>query len=675
LQCVTGALTPGTLPTPATAGTPVCADGVVNVQTITSGTNTVPGNGGILVCDGQSINPPSSGNSCNVQNGGQALDLYCGNTAGNNLANAGFPIVGGLPTGTCGIVFFNIQSAISNCLVQPVTGCGALSAGGLGINFGTLGGTFSVDVSWIAQGSTAYCSGCEGGVKLGTNTFNFQGPGIGTLLVTASPELVPSNGTSASVITATFACGNSYQVTSLGFPLSAFFSGGAAGTSTASTIVANQPILGTGQNAVCGAGLAGTFTFASPGPVLFDNGRPEETVACGAPVQDNFFSGLGLFGNGYNPTAPLIFTCTGAAVLAIGAGAAGDAPINVTYQSALGGLEAIGSTLLEISPSGVPRISIACNPNTIAGGNTGSLCTATVTDQNGVPLSGATGATVTFTVSDPTEATILPCVVQVFGTLNVTTSPNVIPQIVPNTPCLTPSSSIPGQENTFINGQATALLVASSYARPETVTVSASLGVLVPPEFACLVSPYTPTSFGTPINGTPAISGVGLPGLSGCGFSNPVGLTGLASALSTDSGGLTGIVTLPNTTSASTTVNIGGPTGILIAGATPTQPLQLTRGCNQIVVTSVPGTPIANIAALVSPAASVVSIWRFNNGTKQFQAGFFSDPAAPTDFIATGLPAATGPAATGILTTPSFGTQVTETYFVCVNQAAAIVSG
>ena len=72
-----------------------------------------------------------------------------------------------------------------------------------------------------------------------------------------------------------------------------------------------------------------------------------------------------------------------------------------------------------------------------------------------------------------------------------------MPQIVPNTPCVTPSGTIPGQENTFINGQATALLVASNYAHPETVTVSASLGVLIPPQFACLVSPYTPTGFGT----------------------------------------------------------------------------------------------------------------------------------------------------------------------------------
>ena len=150
--------------------------------------------------------------------------------------------------------------------------------------------------------------------------------------------------------------------------------------------------------------------------MLFDNGRSTESVSCGLNGQQNIFGGNNFFNpSGFSATAPLVFTCTGAAVLAIGAGAAGDAPINVTYTSAVGGLTAIGSTLITVSPSGVPRISVACNPSTIAAGNTGSLCTATVTDQNGVPLTGMTGATVTFTVSDTTVATILPCVVNIAG--------------------------------------------------------------------------------------------------------------------------------------------------------------------------------------------------------------------------------------------------------------------
>jgi len=79
-----------------------------------------------------------------------------------------------------------------------------------------------------------------------------------------------------------------------------------------------------------------------------------------------------------------------------------------------------------------------------------------------------------------------------------------------------------------------------------------------------------------------------------------------------------------------------------------------------------------------------VSIWAFNNSTKQFRAGFFSDPAAPVDFNVTGNTGASqqrGGAqadANGLGETSvnvGNGTQVTESYFVCVNQAAEIISG
>jgi len=420
----------------------------------------------------------------------------------------------------------------------------------------------------ISFQTTPANGGVGGGIVLGTNTFTFQSPGVGTLLVTATPQLIPSNGTLASVITATFACGSGFSLTPSGFPLSA---GGIVGTGP--NFTSPQGILGFGNVATCGASMPGNFTFATPGEVLFDNGRTSESVGCGLNGQQNLFGGSSLFNpNNLNPTLPLVFTCTGAAVLAIGGGAAGDAPINVTYTSSVGGLTAVGSTLITVAPSGVPRISVACNPSTIAAGNTGSLCTATVTDQNGTPLTGSEGATVTWTVSDTTVAQILPCVVNLgvangASALNITTSPNIIPQIVPNTPCNPASGSIPGQSVTFLNGQTTALLVASSYAHPEVVTVSAVLGVLVPPEYACEVSPYTPVGYGSSqFLGSAAPSGF-LPGLTGCGAGNPVGFTGLASALSTaGSAALNGIVTLPNATSASTTVSIGGPAGILVVG-------------------------------------------------------------------------------------------------------------
>ena len=356
--------------------------------------------------------------------------------------------------------------------------------------------------------------------------------------------------------------------------------------------------------------------------------------------------------------------------------------VNLTYQSAVAapgitvtGITAVGSTLITVSPSAVPRISLACNPSTVAAGSTGSICVATVTDSNGVPLNGLSGATVTWTTSDTSNSSLLPCLVNVPGNISTTASPNM-PQITPNTPCQVPTQQIPGQSGTFRNGQATALLVASPAAHPETVTVSASLGVLVPPSFACLVAPNLPPGFGSTTTPFAPISGAGLPGVSGCGTANPVGFPGLASALSTTGAGLTGIVTLPNRTSASTIVNIGGSgLPILIAGAEPNTPLHLNRGCNQVTSTTTVATPMGNIDGLVSPLTAVISIWQFSDSTKQFQVGFFSDPNAPTDFTVTGG-APSGSGVVGATAAPgTSGNQTTETYFICVNQAATIASG
>jgi len=677
----------GTCGATAASATGTCTDGGVIVSLTTPGSPAVlscPLNGSVTtvgptsgVVTGLSVSGSTSGAACQIQTGGTSLFLPCGNTSN--------PLVG--TANVCSGVAFQIQSLLSGCINTPVSNPSCP----LGSNaFQFTGGSATVTLTWVANAAVAL-AGVNGGLLLGTNTFTFPAPGVGILLVTATPQLIPSNGTLASIVTATFSCGSvGLQFGFNGFPISGLGITTATGISSIGNI-ANQPILGpgpqSGTSAVCGAGLPGNFTFSSPGEVLFDNGRQTESVGCGLNGQQNIFGGANPFNpTNINPTLPLVFTCTGAAVLAIGGGAAGDAPINVTYQSSVGGLTAVGSTLITVAPSGVPRISIQCNPSTIASGNTGSLCTATVTDVNGIPLTGITGSTVTFTVSDPSEASILPCVVNIPGTINITTSPNVIPQVTPNTPCLTPSGTIPGQANTFLNGQATALLVASSYAHPETVTVTASLGVLIPPSFACLVSPYVPSAgfstipgiFGGIFTGNTATSGVGLPSVSGCGLGNPIGFTGLASGLSVaGSGSLGGIVTLPNTTSASTTVNIGGVAGILISGATITSPLQLSRGCNQVIVTSTIGTPIANIAALVSPSSAVISIWLFSNSTKQWQAGFFSDPGAPTDFIATQSIGSTSGAVTAIANGASTAgnAQVTQTFFICVNQAATIISG
>jgi hypothetical protein len=100
--------------------------------------------------------------------------------------------------------------------------------------------------------------------------------------------------------------------------------------------------------------------------------------------------------------------------------------------------------------------------------------------------------------------------------------------------------------------------------------------------------------------------------------------------------------------------------GILIAGASPTQPYALLRGCNQVVSDAPNGARLAGMVTLVTPADAVASIWRYNNATQKFQVGFFADPFAPTDFTAIG--------------SGSLG-RSTETYFVCVQKAAVIVGG
>lgn len=647
-----------------------CADGTFAVKIVSPA--VLAATTGILGCDG-AASLPAAAAPCQVLNNGNEVDVNCGQTAGA-IVPVGAGAVAGTPGGisnTCGVFNFTLQSNLGACVANPI----AVPIGGCP-NGGLTPGPVTLQITFLA---TPGNGGVVGGVNiLPSATINFAAPAISALLVSASPFAIPSNGTLASVVTATFSCA--------GTALNAATNGlTAPGTSI--TTIAGLFAAGLGVSALCNPGLPGTFNFNALGPVIFDNGRQQESVSCGPSAALSPF-GVGAIGiPTFNQLTPLTFTCTGAAVLAIGAGAAGDAPINVTFQSAVGGFNAVGAALITVVPSGAPVIGIACNPSIVAAGGLGSICVATVTDINRVPLSGLTGATVTFTVSDQTQATIIPCLVNIpSATINVTTSPNIIPQLLPGGPCATPSSSIPGQVNTFVNGQAAAVLVASPTAHPGPVTVTASLGVLIPPEFSCIVSPFTTgiTGVASPLfQNTPS---VGLPGLTGCGASAPFGTSGLVTGLSQASLGFTGLVTMPNATSASTVVNIGGQFGILIAGSSPLSPLILSRGCNQMIVTAASGTPVSNIAGLVSPQAAVVSMWRFNNGTKQFQAGFFSDPAAPTDFVTFGATttANIGNLPAGTVTTPivgggnavvTTGAQLTETYFICVNQSATIASG
>jgi hypothetical protein len=142
-------------------------------------------------------------------------------------------------------------------------------------------------------------------------------------------------------------------------------------------------------------------------------------------------------------------------------------------------------------------------------------------------------------------------------------------------------------------------------------------------------------------------------GLQNCGTASAIGGTGLAVSLSQNALGFGGLITLPNATSASQAITIAPPSTAVVT--VTGSPLSLTRGCNQVVIsTPQGGVPVGRVAAAISPATALVSIFRFNNATKTFQAGFFSDPAAPTDFATT---------AGG-----------SEVYFVCVSGAATITS-
>jgi hypothetical protein len=99
--------------------------------------------------------------------------------------------------------------------------------------------------------------------------------------------------------------------------------------------------------------------------------------------------------------------------------------------------------------------------------------------------------------------------------------------------------------------------------------------------------------------------------------------------------------------------------GIRIAGASPTSPLQLGRGCNQVIADSPNGAKVAALVGLITPADAAVSVWHFSNATKQYQAGWFADQRAPTDF--------------SLLGAASPG-RWTDSFMVCVNKSALIVA-
>lgn len=62
--------------------------------------------------------------------------------------------------------------------------------------------------------------------------------------------------------------------------------------------------------------------------------------------------------------------------------------------------------------------------------------------------------------------------------------------------------------------------------------------------------------------------------------------------------------------------------------------VNLSRGCNEVITPAnlAANTPVATVVGTVSPGGIVVSAWQFNNSLHAFQAGFFAQAGAPTDF-------------------------------------------
>jgi hypothetical protein len=133
------------------------------------------------------------------------------------------------------------------------------------------------------------------------------------------------------------------------------------------------------------------------------------------------------------------------------------------------------------------------------------------------------------------------------------------------------------------------------------VSGNASVGSV--PAGTCTIQETVPTGF-TFVSATPAGSVAST--------TNPTTFTATA--------GQTLSIVVRNRTGT------GGGTGT-------TEPVSLFAGCNNVALTWTAGTPITTVAAAISPAGALESIWRYDNASGQF-AGFSPNPNAPSDYRA-----------------------------------------
>jgi PKD repeat protein len=144
--------------------------------------------------------------------------------------------------------------------------------------------------------------------------------------------------------------------------------------------------------------------------------------------------------------------------------------------------------------------------------------------------------------------------------------------------------------------------------------------------------PYTGTT-GQPVTFSGNASGVPLGVTVQYQWSFGDGSTGAGQTTThtfTSPGTFTVTLTVTTSTglsgSASTTVTVSGST----TTSTSTEQVQLFAACNNVAATWPSGTPIATVAAAISPGNALTAIWRFDNVGQRF-VGFSPIPGAPND--------------------------------------------
>jgi hypothetical protein len=119
------------------------------------------------------------------------------------------------------------------------------------------------------------------------------------------------------------------------------------------------------------------------------------------------------------------------------------------------------------------------------------------------------------------------------------------------------------------------------------------------------------------------------------------------------SGSATPVAQIPGVTVAAGsayTIVLGGVlAGVAAASAGPLQPFQairladqtggasqaLTTGCNQVILPLAAGSPVSDVLPRLDDPTLVISIWRYDNASKTFRAGYFNDSNAPLDYTQT----------------------------------------